>query len=239
MFNWDFIEYDPLTKDLKVLKSGTITDIINTPKILGKYNEKTIIFFTENNGEVINYEFAEYFEKSLVTLMKSSGSIKPQKDYLPYNVYNYYIYDNYIYYSLLDKSGNQRIYSYNLLNKDIKILFENNSNEGFINNYKLNKENQYFQIIYSYNSNSKIIIKKGDEITKEISTKINTFDTFIDENRILFHNQGFEWKIFDFEKLEFKFLNFNIKSNPKYHFVSKNKILISSKDSRYFIIEIS
>lgn len=235
IFNWELIKYTT-SNEKEVLKTGRITDIINTPRILGTYNKNLILFLMSNDGEKIDYELIKYDGNKEIKIINGSGIINSNIGTLPYNVYNYYIYNEQIYYSILDEIGTQKIYSYNLKNDTETLIFENT--EGFINNYKINEKYQYYQIINSYQDNSKIIIKNSKGINT-LDETINTFDNFINEHQLLFHNQGDIWKILDLNNSKIVTLNIDIKSKPKYYKIENNRILIESKSHDYFIVDIT
>ncbi len=236
-FNWCLKKYSINDNSYNVLKCGVIQDIINTPRILGVYGQSLIVFMMDKSSLKIEYEFVK-FDNEIETLISGSGDVANRLGEFPYNTYNYYLSNGIIYYSLLDGEGNQKVMSYDIFDKDLEIIFENNSNNGFLNNYKMNGKYCYFQLITSYNSNSKSFIKTNGSL-KSFSSSINTFDNFIAYNKLLFHNKGNVWKLLNLDTGKFQLLKLNIDAYPKYYIISENKILIKDKTGRYYIVEVA
>lgn len=102
----------------------------------------------------------------------------------------------------------------------------------------MNDKYCYFQLITSYNSNSKSFIKTNGSL-KSFSSSINMFDNFIAYNKLLFHNKGNVWKLLNLDTGKFQLLKLNIDAYPKYYIISENKILIKDKTGRYYIVEVA
>ena len=97
---------------------------------------------------------------------------------------------------------------------------------------------QYIQIIYPNDNKSDIFIQKGTDELQKVSSEINTFANFISNDRLLFHNEGDKWKVFNLSSLEFTQVDIDMDSIPLYYILNNDEILISSKENKYFIVNI-
>ena len=239
-FNWYFVKYETKNNKNTILREGTINDPINTPLILGKYDNNLVLFFINIEKSSIQYEFSKFSlnNDEFQELIQGEGSIDEKKGSLPYNVYNYYLSNNYIYYALIDENGYQKLHSYNLENNISKLIFENNKKNSLLYSYKINDQYEYFQIIYPYDIQSEILVREINNDFKKVISDINTFENFISPSQIICHNEGDKWKILNLDNLKYDSIKFETSAMPLYHKINQNQLLIKSKNNKYYIENI-
>lgn len=225
----------------KKIFSGIMNDLSDVPRILGIYDDNIIIYTVDfDENKIKHFSFFKVNNDQIIKIYEGIGSSEKMIGVISYNIPEFYINDKSLYFTIYDNINNQILYEYDLKNNQLKQLYKNTDHNKTIYAYKIISNTIYVQLIYNNKSENRII--KNNTITEIFTDEINTFDTALNNNTILFHNRQNKWKILNLQKE--KFIDIDIKLPqknilPKIHYISENKILAESFDGKFYIIEIS
>lgn len=236
-YKWKLVIYNKDTKQNLELISGLINDIFNYPLLF--FEGKDIYLIALNNFSEFTMEKCTFYkvtDKNIEELFSFSGSLIDNTGTQLYNKSNIKLFENSLYYTIVDENNIQYLKKYNLAQNKESTIIENKPNDYILYSYIPSKTGIYIQ--YANKNNQSANIKyKTMNIIKELKTELNFFENLINDNNILIHNVGNEWKIYNIEKNKIIELeaNININMYPKYLYLENNKIITQDFEDNFYI----
>lgn len=240
-YQWMLTEYNFSDGNEIILDTGIMKDSINYPNLY-IYQGNPILTIISDVGEMQRFSIKKYENNESVVLFKSEGHKQKSIGTIAFNMINFKMINNKIYYTMIEENDVQVLYEYDLNYGKIERKYINDNSKLYIQNYHFKDEFNYYillanrqnfedsTMIVSYNGNNKII-----------KTGINTFGKRLNDNELLFHNDGNVWKKLNFDSGTFDtihVLDFSV--YPNYYIIDVNKILVRSIDSdNLFVIYVN
>lgn len=234
-FFWEFMISDNDFSNIEILKKGKIEDPFSYPRIL-KENESILLASIDDkdkNNQIYSLDIVE--NRRLTNIKNDSGKKTSQYGNLLYNIGNTYMYNNQIYYTIVDEKNTQYLYSTSINEKNSKVIYTNKDSNKIIYNFKPLKQGIYIQMaIKDDPEKSYFIYLRDNKVRLEKKEDLKTLDIIYNGN-IIFHNQKNKFQIFSEESLKLK--NYSVKIEkvyPKY-LVVNNNIIIQDFDNNFYI----
>lgn len=233
--------------DAELLLSGNITDVFDFP-MFNYISKDRILVATKYfvNKRNLKYELLEAntSSNSLATLINDTYIPEKDQGSILYNSSTIKIYNNKIYYSILNSDSSQCLISYNLANGEKEKVFTNDNNYYGIFNFIIS--NKYIFIQLSSDANASInLLLDATTYDKKYSfkSKVLTFPNLINNEKILFHSSNNKWDIFQLDGISNSLKELNIWKDtsvfPKYILTDNNTILLQTFDNIFYEVKIS
>lgn len=240
---WEVISQQLFTNEEKIIVKGCVVNIFNYPRLFS-YNNNLYLIAISDNGEDYSkeiyafYQLSNTFEENEKLLFSYEGSTITDDGILSYNIANNKIYLDNLYFTIVDEKHIQYLVKLNLKTLEKNVVEENKEENKILQSYVPTKSGIYIQYIFK-NKSQKSILKYHFNNGKinTLQSNINTFENSINNDNLLFHNEGNNWLLYNTKENKISLLNTNIDSldlYPKYLVVSKNKIIVQDFNNNFY-----
>lgn len=241
----DYYVWKLQIKNLKTNKSETIIkrnviDDLDCPKFIFYNNNLYLVEVSDYikndyNYQIFRIEKIEY--NKLNVLYEQNSSEFESNNELIYNMANIKNFNSKIYFTLKN-NDEQYLMEYDLETNHIRNIYINNDKDYIILNYLVKNNLIYIQLLKNTQEDKSSIIIISNSEQEKIESKLLTFETFIN-NKIISHNKGNKWTIFNYKNNSMYDVTSDLKDNliPKYLIVNDN-IIVQTLYKKLFIGKI-
>lgn len=225
-----------------VIADGEIINMFNYPRIKKLNNNQFVLFSIRdnNNNEYYQIDIYDYISGK-INLLSGKGNLSTNDGEILYNFTNSKIYNNKIYYTILDANNNQILFEYNIKESTTHQIYINTDNNYLLYNYEIVDKYYYLQLIdKSSTDKSKVLILDNMyNIIKTEAAKVRTFNEELDNTCIIFHSEGNIWEKYYANQNEYKKFNIPLKNILPKYFLLNNMLIIQDFDNQFYEIKVS